>query len=665
MKPTFHLRHLAALAVATAALVQGCSSNSDTTTTTGSIALTLSPTSATVQVGGSTQVSGTIVRTNFTGDVTIAVQNPPAGVTATVNSAPTNGGNTASVTLNVAASATPGVYTLGVMASGSGITTQTANFTLTIAAATSSSYTAAVTAPGSVAQGATGTATVTFVRSNFTGSITPSVDNLPTGVTASFSPNPVTGTTTTLTLTVASTATPGTYSNLDVRGTATGLTDVTSSAFTLTVTGTTSGSFTMTLSSSTQSIAQGANANNTLTFVRTNFTGNITPSVVGLPTGVTAAFVPNPATANTSVLTLTVGSTTTPGVYSLVVHGSATGLADVTAPLSLTVTSSGGGSAVRLDYSACTGTNLPIWVAFQDGSGAWTHVTGTGNVYTFNISSGKGGIAVVTQNGATFTTSVSFFSQAELTGAPASCTTTTGNTVLGTVAGLSAGDAANVSLGSASTSVSFGGSNSFTLSNVMAGAQTFVAYRRNAITPGTTDKAIIRPSQTIASGGSLAVADFGSAEAVSPASATFTFSGGTTGDNVISTMAYLTTAACVANPLYSAFGTYASSATEYGIPAAQQAATDFHRFTVQEASTGGTSSRLASITFHSFTAMSIALPAALPPARSAHCRAASASVGKSSSHCRRTTPAWASAIPMWRAIRRASLPQRSISAGRQ
>jgi hypothetical protein len=142
MYPPFRLRHLAAVAVATAVLVQGCGSSNDTTTTTGSITLSLSPTSATVQVGGSTQVSGTIVRTDFTGDVAIAVQNAPAGVTGAVNSAPTDGSNTASVTLNVAATATPGVYTLGVVASGSGITSATANFTLTIAAATSSSYTA-------------------------------------------------------------------------------------------------------------------------------------------------------------------------------------------------------------------------------------------------------------------------------------------------------------------------------------------------------------------------------------------------------------------------------------------------------------------------------------------------------------------------------------------
>ncbi len=611
MYPPIRLRQLSALAVAAAVLMQGCGSSDDTTTTTGSITLSLSPTSATVQVGGSTQVSGTIVRTDFAGDVTISVSNPPAGVTGVANTQPINGGNSASVTLNVASTATPGVYTLSVVASGSGITSQTANFTLTIAAATTSSYTASVTAPGSIAQGANGTATVTFVRKQLSpADITPSVDNLPTGVTASFSPTSVTGTTTTLTLTVASSAVPGTYSNLDVRGSATGLTDVTTGAFSLTVTAAAGGSFTMTLSSSTQSIAQGANANNTLTFVRTNFTGNITPSVVNLPTGVTAAFVPNPATGTTSVLTLTVGSTVTPGVYSLVVHGSATGLADVTAPLSLTVTSSGGGSAVRLDYSACTGANLPIWVAFEDGSGAWTHVTGTGNVYTFNVSSGKGGIAVVTQSGATFTTTVSFFSQAELTAMGASCTTPSGKTVLGTVAGLSTGDAVTIGLGSASTTANFGGSSSFTLSNVANGAQTFVAYRRNSVTPGTTDKVIVRANQNIASGGSLALADFGSAEAVSPLSAPFTFSGGTTGDTFITTMSYLTTAACVSNGLYSVFGNYATSATEYGIPAAQQAATDFYHITIQDGAT--TSSRLASLTFHSFAAQSITLPAMLP-----------------------------------------------------
>lgn len=512
MSHPVRLRHLcAAVLAALVVTTQGCSSGSDTTSG-GSITLTLSPTSATVQVGASTVVTGTIVRTDFTGDVAIAVQNAPSGVTGTVTAAPVSGSNSASVSLLATAAATPGVYVITVIASGSGITNATATFTLTIAPATTSgSYAIALaSSPASIAQGGTGSVTVNFTRTNFTGNITPSVDNLPTGVTAAFAQNPVVGNGSLLTFTVASTAAAGVYSTLDVRGTAAGLTDVTSIPFTL------------------------------------------------------------------------------------------------------TITTSGGTGSVHLDYSACT--NVPIWFAAQDGTGAWVHLTGTNNVYTFNVTSGKGGYATVTLNNGVYTTTVNFFSQAELAvGTVAQCITPpVGSTINGTVAGLSANDVANISMGGGTAIAPFG-LTAFQLTNVQSGTQTMVAYRRNTTTPGTNDMAIIRPGQNIASGGSLALVDFGSAEAFSPASASFTVTGGTPGDNFFASMAYLTAPACVSNPLYSTFGTYAVTPTlQYGIPTTQQAATDLHRFTVQDQNVATSSTLLLTTTFHTFGPQSITLPAALP-----------------------------------------------------
>jgi hypothetical protein len=117
-----HLRLGGAILLAMLVLTQGCGSGSASTGTTGgSIALSLSPTSATIQVGGSTQVSGTIVRTDFTGDVAVTVSGAPSGVTGVANSQPTGGSNSASVTISAASTAAPGTYTLTVTASGSGI----------------------------------------------------------------------------------------------------------------------------------------------------------------------------------------------------------------------------------------------------------------------------------------------------------------------------------------------------------------------------------------------------------------------------------------------------------------------------------------------------------------------------------------------------------------
>jgi subtilase family serine protease len=87
----------------------------------------------------------------------------------------------------------------------------------------------------SVAQGGSGTSTITVVPTNgFTGSVTLSASKLPSGVTAGFSPNPTTSTST-LTLTVASGAAGGTSTVIinGVSGTST-----TEAGIQLTVTGT-------------------------------------------------------------------------------------------------------------------------------------------------------------------------------------------------------------------------------------------------------------------------------------------------------------------------------------------------------------------------------------------------------------------------------------------
>jgi hypothetical protein len=427
-------------------------------------------------------------------------------------------------------------------------------------------------------------------------------------VTASFSVNPVTGTSSVLTLTVGASVTPDVYNNLDVRGAASGLTDVTT-PLTLTVTAV-AGSYTMALSGSAQSIAQGANANTIVTLTRTNFTGGVTLSATGLPTGVTAAFAPNPATANTSTLTLTVGATVTAGVYNLTIVGAATGLANVTTPLALTVTSSGTGGAVTLDYSACTGTNTPVWVAYQDGGGGWTHVAGTGNVYHFTISSGKGAFAAVTVSSGVYTTTVNYFSQAEFVAGGPACTTPSGNTVTGTVSNPPVGSVVTVSLGRSSGQLT--AQHTFTLSNVANGSQTLVAYKGNPGAPAATDATFIGRG-VIIPGSPVVNIDFSTAATVQ--SSTFTVAGGTIGDAFITSMALLPTSACIVNSLYSVQGTYTSaSSTQYGISAAQQSATDFHRFTAEDVSgsDNASSNRLITVTFQPFTAQSVTLPAALP-----------------------------------------------------
>ena len=82
-------------------------------------------------------------------------------------------------------------------------------------------YTLAL-APGALRmiEGGTGFETVTITRTTFTGAVTLSLGNAPAGVTGSFAPAGPTGTSSTLTVSVAAAVTPGVY-DLTVDGSAT------------------------------------------------------------------------------------------------------------------------------------------------------------------------------------------------------------------------------------------------------------------------------------------------------------------------------------------------------------------------------------------------------------------------------------------------------------
>lgn len=115
------------------ALVAACSSNTPTSTGGESITLTLHPAAAAVALGGSVPLTGVLTRNSFSGDVSISADGVPSGVTYAVTRPATNGSDSATVTLTVGSAATVGgPYTIHVHASGSGVTTVTQAFALTI-----------------------------------------------------------------------------------------------------------------------------------------------------------------------------------------------------------------------------------------------------------------------------------------------------------------------------------------------------------------------------------------------------------------------------------------------------------------------------------------------------------------------------------------------------
>ena len=115
--------------------------------------------------------------------------------------------------------------------------------------------------------------------------------------------------------------------------------------------------FSIGASPSSLTIAQGSNGTSTITITSLNgFNAATTLSASGLPSGVTAAFSPNPVTppANgsaTSTLTLTASGTATTGNATVTVTGTSGALTHSTS-IALTVTSSGGGGLQTATYSS-------------------------------------------------------------------------------------------------------------------------------------------------------------------------------------------------------------------------------------------------------------------------------------------------------------------------
>ncbi len=195
-----------------------------------------------------------------------------------------------------------------------------------------------------ITQGGNGTSTITVTDVNgFNGSVTLTASGLPSGVTAGFSPNPTTGTST-LTLTASATATTGT-ATVTITGTSGSLQATTTLA--LTVNAASSPNFTISASPASLTITQGSNGTSTITITsQDGFNSATTLTASGLPSGVTAAFSPNPVTppANgsaNSTLTLTASATATTGTATVTVTGTSGSLNHSTT-IALTVNSSSG-----------------------------------------------------------------------------------------------------------------------------------------------------------------------------------------------------------------------------------------------------------------------------------------------------------------------------------
>jgi endoglucanase len=112
-------------------------------------------------------------------------------------------------------------------------------------------------------------------------------------------------------------------------------------------------SFTLTPSAASLSVAASGTATDTVTVADSGgFTGPVTLSASGMPTGVTVTFATNPATSS-SVATVSAGSTAAAGSFTLTISGKGTSAAGTALTASTTVTVSVGGTVVTPPPGAC------------------------------------------------------------------------------------------------------------------------------------------------------------------------------------------------------------------------------------------------------------------------------------------------------------------------
>jgi len=580
----------------------------------GSFTLALSPAALSVQQGANGQTTVNITRTNFTSAIALSITGAPAGVTTAFGQSNLPTESTTPLTVTVGGTVAAAVYPLIVTATAGAIS-QTSALSLTVTAAPAGSISLALAAAiPTIQQGSSDGVNVNITRANYAGAVTLAVTGTPPGVTTTITPNSTTTNQSLVSFAVAAATVPGSY-GVTITGSGTNIPNAT-------VTGTLVVTATPSIALSLTPAAGSVQASGSLTFTaniaRTNFAAPVAIAVSGGPTGVTTTVTTSPTTGNAVTVNVAVSGSTTIGLSSLTVTASGTGVSNAIAIFALTVTQppvSGGN--VTWAFGFCESALRPIWVAAQDGTGAWQQVVGSGNSYSFAITS-TGGIAYVTQRGANeYSLNLYYATLAELQGqGSTTCPTAATKTVLGTVAGLNAAafGQAQISLGPTSAAVTAPAS-AFTLNNVIAGALDLVAARTaiNLTTAAiVTDKLIIRRGVNAASGATLPVLDFNSAEAFDPDQKSVTVSSAN-GELLAVSSLYVT-----ATQSSAFLGTDAPNAsttrTFYAVPSAKQATGDLHFLSASASQMSGStlvSLRTASTLFKDAVNQTLSMGAAL------------------------------------------------------
>ncbi|HZR28980.1 MAG TPA: TIM-barrel domain-containing protein [Terriglobales bacterium] len=285
----------------------------------GDFSLTATPASQSVTTGGSTTYTVTIGASGgFSGSVALSASGLPAGATASFNPASVSGAG--SSTLTVTAGSTTGNSTITITGT-SGTLVRSTTVGLSVTAQPDFSLTAT---PGSqtVVAGNSTSYTVNVGSLNgFSGTVTLTASATP-GVTASLGSSSITGSGTTTLMVTTTASTPAGTTNINITGTSGSLTHMTSVS--LTVQQPAQRDFSITATPPQQSVNQGASTSYAVSISPINgYTGSVTLSVSGLPSGVTGSFSTNPVSggSGSSTLNISASSSAATGPFNLTIAG--------------------------------------------------------------------------------------------------------------------------------------------------------------------------------------------------------------------------------------------------------------------------------------------------------------------------------------------------------
>jgi len=441
-----------------------------------------------------------------------------------------------------------------------------------------------------------------------TGTVTSSPGGINCGATCTATFAPETSVTLTASPAAGSAFGGWTSSNGACTGTSNTCTLTVTSAPTITATfNSTAQGFSFAVTPPTASVPQGGSGVATAIITRVNgFAGAVNITTSGAPNGVTIAAAAASGTDTAATLNITATSAVAVGNYPVTVSATGAGIAGAqTAGLNVQVTSAPGGSGnIALSYANCDPSEVPVWFAAQNGTGAWTRIAaGANNTFTFSVGA-TGGIATVQQAGTGFFTGVFYGSQADLMALAlgSQCrgvTASTGTTHLtGTVTG--AGGAAGHSLiavGGASTLHPNIQGTGFTLDGAPSGRRDLVAaaYGNDANDITSISRIIFRRNVTYTSAIPQLVF-FGTEDFIPVSGRVGT---NNTGADQVMAQAAVVTANGASVPFVTTTAGRPDRVPYVGLPDSVLAPADVHVLTITATPAGGSSSRLAVLFRHS------------------------------------------------------------------